>query len=149
MCFAYCFILLSYYIRIMFRCGSRSRTYDLKVMSLASYHCSIPLFLGWYRAQYPRFLGLRRRVIDSNTLPYVRRAINSSTPHSVLYSPLLNRPSCFTHNIIPDCHYDWLCTTDTSRKPRRRFTVKPVFSGRGRSRTCVSINLRFILLEIS
>jgi hypothetical protein len=24
---------------------------------------------------------------------------------------------------VHHCHYDWLCTTDTSRKPRRRFTV--------------------------
>ena len=39
-------------------CGSRSRTYDLKVMSLASYHCSIPLFPGWYCAHTQAFWGV-------------------------------------------------------------------------------------------
>ena len=41
------------------------------------------------------------------------------------------------------CHYDWLCTTDTLRKPRRRFTVRVVLLA---IHLCVH---SFILLEIS
>ena len=62
----------SIYDLLLYRCGRRTRTSDLQVMSLKSYRCSIPLYLSGRRGSNPQPRPWQGRALPIAPLPHMK-----------------------------------------------------------------------------